>query len=158
MNTIKISVEYQECTYNELNNTDCELTNAAREATYKSYAPYSNFHVGAAILLTNGLIIQGSNQENAAFGAGTCAERTALFYAQSEYPNEKIKAIAIAARGSDGDFTVCPISPCGICRQALIEAQTRTQQAFRILMCGKDKVRIVDDASTLLPIQFDTIV
>ena len=109
-------------------------------------------------MLTNGLIIQGSNQENAAFGAGTCAERTALFYAQSEYPNEKIKAIAIAARGSDGDFTVCPISPCGICRQALIEAQTRTQQAFRILMCGKDKVRIVDDASTLLPIQFDAIV
>lgn len=99
MNTIKISVEYQECTYNELNNTDRELTNAAREATYKSYAPYSNFHVGAAILLTNGLIIQGSNQENAAFGAGTCAERTALFYAQSEYPNEKNQSNSYSCTG-----------------------------------------------------------
>lgn len=158
MNKVKIIVEYQQLTYSELNKPDCELVKAAQEATYKSYAPYSNFYVGAAILLTNGLIIQGSNQENAAFGAGTCAERTALFYAQSQYPNEKIVAIAIAARGSDGEFTMCPISPCGICRQALIEAQTLTHDTFRVIMCGRQEVRIVDNASALLPIQFDAIV
>ncbi len=109
MNTIKLASNIKNVPYNELNNTDSELTNAAREATYKkAMHPTLNFHVGAAILLTNGLIIQGSNQENAAFGAGTCAERTALFLCAIRIPQRKIKAIAIAARGSDGDFTVCP--------------------------------------------------
>lgn len=158
MNKVKVVIEYQQCSYSELNPICKKLADAAREATYKSYAPYSNFYVGAAILLSNDMIIQGSNQENAAFGAGTCAERTALFYVQSEHPNEKILAIAIAARGSDGNFTQCPISPCGICRQALIEAQTRTRESIKVIMCGKEEVRIVENASALLPVQFDSII
>lgn len=154
----ELTIKYQSLSINDLNEVDRKLIENACKATYHSYAPYSNFHVGAAILLSNNEIIQGSNQENAAFGAGTCAERCAMFYANSHYPKESIQSIAIAARGTNGDFTESPIAPCGICRQALLEAQIRAKHPIRVLLYGKREILIVDSISDLLPIQFDEIV
>ena len=154
----QIQVDYQVCKFEELSSADLELVEAARKATFTSYAPYSNFKVGAAIRLSNGEMVKGSNQENAAFGAGTCAERCALFYAHAQWPEAKVCVIAVAARGVNDDFLYQPISPCGVCRQALIEAQKRAGQPVRALLVGKDKVLMLDSVSQLLPFQFDEIV
>lgn len=107
--------------YSELSEDEARLVDHARRMTYHSYAPYSHFKVGAAILLDNGEIVTGSNQENAAFPSSTCAERTACYYAHSQYPDAAFKTIAIAARGTDDAFVTEPIPPCGGCRQALLE-------------------------------------
>ena len=153
-----LTIPYQVAAYEELNESDKALVEAAREATYTSYAPYSNFHVGAAVRMSNNEIIKGSNQENAAFGAGTCAERTTMFYANAHLPEESIVEIAIAARGTNGDFTEAAIAPCGICRQALLEAQIRARKPIRALLYGKREIIMVDSISDLLPFQFDEIV
>lgn len=155
-NTIQIN--YDVCTLDDLTAEERELVLAARKATYTSYAPYSNFKVGAAIRLSNGEVVCGSNQENAAFGAGTCAERCALFYAHAQWPEEKVCTIAVAARGVNDDFLEQPISPCGVCRQALIEAQTRAGHPVAALLVGKDTIFRVESVSHLLPFQFDAIV
>ena len=123
MKNLIVDIKYQSCQIEELAPEDKELVLASKQATYTSYSPYSHFSVGAAVRLSNGEIVSGSNQENAAFGAGTCAERCTMFYANARYPEEHICTIAIAARGVDGSFIKSPISPCGVCRQALIEAQ-----------------------------------
>ncbi|MDE6489704.1 MAG: cytidine deaminase, partial [Muribaculaceae bacterium] len=121
MKEIDIITVVRAHSYAELDETSRRLVDMARQATERSYAPYSKFHVGAAILLDNGEIITGSNQENAAYPSGTCAERTAAYYAHSQYPDARFRTIAIAARGTDGDEVPAPISPCGACRQALLE-------------------------------------
>lgn len=153
-----LQITYQSVTLDELNEVDRHLVEQARQATYTSYAPYSHFSVGAAVLLDNGEVVAGSNQENAAFGAGTCAERSALFYAQSHYPDQPVRAIAIAARGVDGQFTAVPISPCGICRQVLVEVQTRAQHPVRVILYGEDEIWSIASVSDLMPFQFDSIV
>ena len=153
-----LTIAYNTASFDELNDSDKLLVESAREATYTSYAPYSNFHVGAAVRMSNNEIFKGSNQENAAFGAGTCAERTTMFYANAHLPEESITEIAIAARGTNGDFTESAIAPCGICRQALLEAQIRAQKPIRALLYGKREIIIVDSISDLLPFQFDEIV
>lgn len=153
-----IEIKYRISTIDELNVDDRLLVLAAKKATYSSYSPYSHFRVGVAVLLTNGEVIKGSNQENAAFGAGTCAERCAMFYANAAYPEEFITCIAIAARGTDGTFIENPISPCGICRQALLEAEIRAGKHIKVLMSGAHEVIIIDSLSQLLPFQFDAIV
>jgi cytidine deaminase len=137
----------------ELEPTDKELVKQAREATKKSYSPYSKFSVGAAILLENGQIIQGNNQENAAYPSGLCAERVALFYANANFPESKVLAIAIAAN-SGKSFTNLPVTPCGSCRQVIIETQNRFKYPIKIILYGKDKILLIEDASTLLPISF----
>lgn len=153
-----MSIKYQVCPLNELDAQDRKLAELARKATFTSYAPYSHFSVGAALRLSNGVTVSGSNQENAAFGAGTCAERCTLFHAHASYPDEKVVAIAVAARGTDGEFTESPVSPCGICRQALMEAQTRAGGTkIRVLLCGRHEVYVVDGINDLLPFAFDTI-
>jgi len=116
-----ILVPYQVLSYDELTPGDASLVESARQATARSYAPYSKFRVGAAISLDNGEIVEGSNQENVAYPSGTCAERSACFYAHSRYPEARFRKIAIAARGTDGEFTTVPTAPCGACRQALLE-------------------------------------
>lgn len=108
--------------------------------------------------LTNGVIVSGSNQENAAFSAGTCAERCTMFYANAQYPDAPITTIAVAARGTNGEFTNSPISPCGVCRQALVEAQVRAKQPLRVLLFGQREVLVFDSITDLLPYQFDEIV
>ncbi len=153
-----LQITYQSVTLDELNEVDRHLVEQARQATYTSYAPYSHFSVGAAVLLDNGEVVAGSNQENAAFGAGTCAERSALFYAQSHYPDQPVRAIAIAARGVDGQFTAVPISPCGICRQVLVEVQTRAQYPVRVILYGENEIWSIASVSDLMPFQFDSIV
>jgi len=140
---------------NELGDTDRQLVIAAQEATLNSYAPYSRFHVGAAVLLENGIIVTGTNQENVAFPSGLCAERTALFYANSQYPGTAVKALAIAARTGEGDLCKTPVSPCGACRQVMLEVEKRCGQAIRTLLSGTENVYIAESAKSLLPIAFD---
>ncbi|MDE5844075.1 MAG: cytidine deaminase [Muribaculaceae bacterium] len=154
MKTITSSFEYNVVDYNELSNVQKELVDHARKATYRSYAPYSNFKVGAAILLSNGVIVDGANQENAAFPAGTCAERSACFYAGAEYPDSKFKAIAIAARDHTDDFIESPISPCGVCRQALLEYENKAGHPVEVLLVGRDKIYAVKSIRDLLPFAF----
>lgn len=154
MKTITSSFEYKILDYTELSDTQKQLVDHARKATYRSYAPYSNFKVGAAILLSNGVIVDGANQENAAFPAGTCAERSACFYAGAEYPDAKFKAIAIAARDASDDFIVNPISPCGVCRQALLEYENKGGKPVEVLLIGRDKIYSINSIRDLLPFAF----
>lgn len=131
-----------------------QLVDRAKEMTYKSYAPYSHFSVGAAILLANGEIITGANQENAAYPSGTCAERSACYYANANHPGERFVAIAIAARDSSGEYVTDPVAPCGACRQALLEYETLGKQPVRVILVGRDKVYIIESVAALLPLAF----
>lgn len=130
------------------------MIDSACEATQRSYAPYSRFYVGAAIELANGIIITGTNQENAAYPSGMCAERTALFYANSEYPDQAVRAIAISARTEEG-FTEKPITPCGACRQVLLETENRYGSHIRIYLYGTQEIQVIESAGSLLPLSFD---
>ncbi len=137
-----------------LNNSEIKLLKQAQEAIKGSYAPYSEFHVGAAILLENGEIIKGSNQENAAYPSGLCAERIAVFHAKSKYPELKVKTIAITA-SSESFITKSPITPCGACRQVIAETESRQNEKIRILMKGQEGiVQVVNGIENLLPLMF----
>lgn len=155
MKKIKIEIPINSCTYNELTTEEQKLIDAACEATKRSYAPYSHFAVGAAALLENGIVVTGTNQENAAYPSGTCAERTTIFYANSQYPDQAIKTLAIAAR-SEEDFLNTPISPCGACRQVLLETEKRFGKPMRILLYGKKEIYIIPSIANLLPLCFDS--
>ncbi len=144
--------EYDSVT--ELSTDDQELIKKAKEITKNSYAPYSHFHVGAALLLENGKIITGSNQENAAYPSGLCAERVALFWANSQYPEVAVKTIAIAVKTNSG-FLKSPAPPCGSCRQVLLETETRFKTPIKIILAGNEKIQIIENAKSLLPINFD---
>lgn len=137
----------------ELAETDRELVFAAREASKKAYAPYSKFHVGAALLLENGEIIKGNNQENSAFTNGICAERVALFYANANFSDTPVKAIAITAENIHGLVSE-PVRPCGSCRQVLVETEFRFQKPIRIILDGKNKIQILEGVKNLLPLAF----
>ena len=137
----------------ELDEKDRQLVEAAIEATKSSYAPYSHFNVGAAVRLDNEVVIPGCNQENAAFGVTICAERTALFAAGAQYPDAKVEAIAIAARNADG-LLDDPVSPCGTCRQAMVETEKRSGNKLHILLYGRKHVYIIEGIGALLPLTF----
>lgn len=137
----------------ECSETEKKLIEAAKEATEKSYAPYSGFRVGAAVLLENGEIIAGNNQENAAYPSGLCAERTAVFFANAAHPDQKVMAIAIAA-WHNGRFTEDVITPCGGCRQVLLETENRFNAPIKILMCGSSSIYVIKSAKELLPLCF----
>lgn len=138
----------------ELTDTERTLVEKAIEATSRSYAPYSHFCVGAALILNNGQTFIGCNQENAAFPAGLCAERTALFAAGAQYQHEPVSMLAIAARNERGELLEDPVTPCGTCRQVLIETETRFKQPVRILLYGQKHVYIVEGISQLMPLSF----
>ena len=125
MKTLTHTFNYKVCTYEELAEQERQLIEAAKKATQQSYAPYSHFHVGTAALLDDDTIVTGTNQENAAYPSGLCAERTTLFYASSAYPDKAVVALAIAAY-TKGEFTSTPISPCGACRQVMLEMSPLT--------------------------------
>lgn len=131
-----------------------KLVEMAKEATKKAWAPYSNFHVGAALELENGEIITGNNQENVAYPSGLCAERVALFYAGSQFPGVAIKRIAVAAY-SDGRFLPNPVFPCGDCRQVLLEHENRVKKNVEVIMYGEKEIKLVKRVSDLLPLPFD---
>lgn len=149
---IEIGIKIYE--FDELNASDQALINKAIDATSRSYAPYSHFSVGAAVLLAGGTIISGSNQENAAYPSGTCAERTTLFFANSQHPDQPIDTLAIAARNEQGDLLEQPISPCGACRQVMLETENRFQHPMRILLYGTKGIYEVQGVTSLLPLSF----
>jgi len=155
MNIRKIHIrieEYEET--GQLKKEDQSLILKAREALKGSYAPYSEFHVGAAVLLENGEIILGSNQENAAYPSGLCAERVAIFHAKSKYPDVKVKAIAITS-AADHFVTTTPVTPCGACRQVIAETENRQNEKIRIIMKGQEGiVQAVEGIENLLPLVF----
>ncbi len=154
MKTIEIKTEIKSYNYNELTETDRQLVDMAREATSRSYAPYSHFRVGAAILLSNGEIITGANQENAAYPSGTCAERSAAFYAHARYPEARFEAIAIAAVDTTGHETCSPVAPCGACRQALLEYETLAGKGIKVLLVGAECIYELKSINALLPLAF----
>ena len=140
--------------FEELTEADRTLLQAAMDATKRSYAPYSKFSVGAAAHLNNDVIVTGTNQENAAYPSGLCAERTTLFYANSQYPDQAVATLAVAAR-TERDFLDAPIPPCGACRQVILETEKRFNQPMRILLYGKEEVYEVKSIRDLLPLSFD---
>ena len=155
MKKLTIEIPYEVYSFGELNEEDRNLVETAREATRKSYAPYSKFHVGAAALLENGIVVTGNNQENVAYPSGLCAERTALFYANSQYPEVAVKALAIAARHADGTPHRGIITPCGACRQVMLETEKRFGTPMRILLCGEKEVYVMESVKDLLPLSFE---
>lgn len=155
MKELNLHIGIRIYTYEELDAADRELIDAAREATHRSYAPYSHFSVGAAARLADNTVVCGSNQENAAYPSGLCAERTTLFYANSRYPDQAVTTLAIAARNEQGEFLDAPIPPCGACRQVMLETEVRYRQPMRILLYGRKGIYEVKKVGDLLPLSFD---
>ncbi len=154
MQTREIKIIFQEYTNSsELSVQDRELIEAARQAARNAYAPYSKFFVGAAVLLENGEVVLGNNQENADFTDGLCAERVALFYAHARYPGVPVKAIAVTASNGKGLLEE-PAQPCGSCRQVMVETEFRFKHPIRIILDGKQHIHILDGADSLLPLAF----
>ena len=130
------------------------LINKAKEQVEKAYAPYSDFKVGAAVLLENGALFVGSNQENAAYPSGMCAERVAMFYANAQFPDVAVRAIAIAAFNENA-FVANPITPCGACRQSMLESETRFNNNIDVYMYGTESIYHVESIAQLLPLRFE---
>lgn len=152
------SLEYQLFdSWEELENSDRLLVNKAYSICDKAYAPYSKFKVGASVLLGNGEIILGNNQENIAYPSGLCAERVALFYAGANFPGQEVRTICIVAEGDLLPFDQI-LSPCGGCRQVMLETETRQKNPFRVILVSQNKRTIIfSSANDLLPFAFGTI-
>ena len=150
-----ISVVYQQFDHwNELSESDQNLVSAAKTIMKTAYAPYSKFKVGAALLLGNGEIITGSNQENIAYPSGLCAERVALFYAGANFPDEPVDTLCIVAKGELVPHDTI-LSPCGGCRQVMAETQVRQNKPYRVILVSQNDVTIVFISATdLLPLAF----
>ena len=157
MKELEIRPKIWEAQMDELTAEERSLIEQAIQGTNRSYSPYSHFRVGAALKLQNGVTIIGCNQENAAFPSGICAERSALFAAGAQYPDQPVMMLAIAARDSKGEFQAEPVSPCGPCRQVLIETETRFKQPVRILLYGTNRVFVMDGIKELMPLSFTQI-
>ncbi len=157
MKKFDISVTVEQLTDAELSAADLELVNLARKSTYRSYAPYSKFCVGAAIRLSNGQTVCGANQENVAFPSGTCAERSACFYAHAQYPDAGFEMIAIAARGTDGQPLATPIPPCGACRQSLLQYELLAGHDVPVLLIGRDYIYRLPSVQSFLPLAFTSL-
>ena len=157
MTNKEIKIAYTEYAgLDELSAKDKELAEAAVSATASAYAPYSKFNVGAAVLFVDGEIVQGSNQENAAYPSGICAERTALFYASASRPDKAMAALAIAA-SQDGVLLETPATPCGACRQVMAQYQLKSGIPMRVLLVGAHKIWEFGKVDDLLPFIFDSI-
>lgn len=137
----------------ELNIDEQNLLTEAKKIVENAYAPYSKFNVGAAVLLENGEIIKGTNQENSAYPSGLCAERVAIFYANSKFPNVPVKAIAISAFFNN-NYVDKPIAPCGACRQVLLETEVRFKNQIKVILYGNEKIHVIEGVKQLLPINF----
>ena len=153
MKEIEIKSLFRVYGMDELSQSDRELVSAAMEATKGSYAPYSKFRVGAAARLANGLVFTGANQENAAYPSGLCAERTTLFAANAQYPDQPVLALAIAARKGNR-FMPTPIPPCGACRQVISGVEDRFGHPVRILLYGTEGIYECNGIDALLPLRF----
>ncbi|MCM1079052.1 MAG: cytidine deaminase [Bacteroidales bacterium] len=154
MDTLNINIPIKKYKPEELTEDDRQLIEKAIKATDNSYSPYSHFSVGACLLLDDGSTVIGANQENAAYPSGLCAERTAVFAAQAQHPDKPVKAIAIAARNTSGNLTEQPVTPCGSCRQVILEIEERYKRPVRILLYGTEAVYVVRTVRDLLPLCF----
>lgn len=138
-----------------LSEEDNNLLKQAQKAVKNAYAPYSQFNVGAALLLQNGKIVTGNNQENAAYPSGLCAERVALFYANAKYPGIGLKAIAVTVKSKKQVINE-PVTPCGACRQVIAEYENLFEKPIRIIMAGETgKIIITHSIENLLPLMFN---
>ena len=153
MKEYNLTTKMKSYQWDELNDEQREVVAVAKEQTQNSYCPYSGFHVGAAAKLANGVIMRGANQENAAYPSGLCAERTALFAAGAQYPEEAVTKLAIACY-TDGHFTKEPGSPCGACRQVMLETEHRYDGKMEVLLYGEDEIFVFESAADLLPLIF----
>lgn len=149
-----IETKFSILSYEELSVEEKNIVEKSKEQVSKAYAPYSNFHVGATVLLENSEIFSGSNQENAAYPSGLCAERVAMFYANAQYPNVPVKMLAIAAH-TNGKFMETPITPCGACRQALLETEVRFDQDITVLLYGSEGIYKLENIKSLMPLSFE---
>ena len=130
------------------------LRKEAVEIARKSYAPYSKFHVGAALRTESGAIVSGSNQENAAYPSGLCAERVTLFYANAHYPNESVTHLLIYAESEELGPLKSPITPCAACRQVLLEKEIVQNKPIKIILVGEEDVYIIPSVKSLVPLSF----
>jgi cytidine deaminase len=157
MTAKQINIAYQEfSSIDELNAEDRELAQAAIEGMKGSYAPYSHFNVGAAVRMSNGQIVRGANQENAAFPSGLCAERTAMFAAGAKYPDKDMCSIALAG-GVYGRITEEPATPCGACRQVMAQYQAKAGKPMSVIMVGARRIWKFEKVDDILPLIFDSI-
>lgn len=158
MKTIHFTAEVRVFSHQEeLPAEERQLVEAARESVKHSYSPYSHFKVGAAIILENGVIITGNNQENAAYPSGLCAERTAAFYASSQYPDVPFKKLAITSINPLQKDKM-PISPCGACRQALLEYEHKFEQKIEVILAAEEgDIYIFESIAALLPYSFTSL-
>lgn len=153
----EIKIKFHEYkSLSELSAEDRQLAESAIDAMKGSYAPYSHFNVGAAVRLSNGVIVQGANQENAAFPSGLCAERTAMFAAGANYPDKDMLSIAIAG-GVMGRLAKSPATPCGACRQVMAQYQTKGGKPMSVIMVGDGIIWKFDSVDGILPLIFDSI-
>lgn len=151
-----VEIKYREvASTGELERDEALLLERAIEACSGSYAPYSHFNVGAAVMLENGEIFSASNQENAAYPSGLCAERSTLFYAHSKFPDVPVTALAVAAK-CNGELTKDPTYPCGACRQVLYESQMRGKRRIKVIVGSASKIQVIDSCD-LLPFAFDNL-
>ncbi|MBR4563244.1 MAG: cytidine deaminase [Paludibacteraceae bacterium] len=153
MKKYNLTATMQSCTWDELSDEQRAVVSIAKEQINHSYCPYSHFHVGAAAQLANGEIIRGCNQENAAYPSGLCAERTALFAAGAQYPDQPVLRLAIACY-TGGHFTKLPGSPCGGCRQVMVETEHRYGGKMEVLLYGEEETYVFESAADLLPLTF----
>ena len=153
----KLTISTEIDVYNsmtDLPKKDAELLKEAQKMVKKAYAPYSEFHVGTALLLENGKIVTGNNQENAAYPSGLCAERVAIFYAGAQYPDVAVKTIAVSVKSKNMVVSE-PLSPCGGCRQVIAEYENKFGKPIRIIMSGeKGQIYIAKSIESLLPLMF----
>lgn len=153
MRQVNITINIDFCSMEELTRDERELVQMAIDATKNSYAKYSKFYVGAAVRLEDGQVFIGANQENAAFPSGLCAERTAIFSAQANSPGQAITTLAVAARNNFGPLDN-PVTPCGGCRQVMLEMEDRYQRDVKVLLYGKKGIYRVKSVKDLLPLSF----
>lgn len=153
MEHLKLEIDIDFCALEELSEEELDLVYQAANATENAYAKYSRFYVGAAVRLANGRVFIGSNQENAAFPSGLCAERTAVFAAQANCPDQPVTMIAIAAR-NDAGLLPTPVTPCGACRQVILEVEDRYKKPIEILLYGRNGVYRIKSIKDLLPLCF----
>jgi cytidine deaminase len=147
-------IVHQYDSLDELEISDRKLVEQAVDSAKKAYAPYSKFRVGAALMLMNGEVITGNNQENAAYPSGLCAERVALFYANAQFPETPVVSMAITAF-HDGEQVKDAVYPCGSCRQVILEDEIRFNNDVRMILAGKEKIIVVESVKKLLPLYFD---
>ncbi|KGN77731.1 cytidine deaminase [Porphyromonadaceae bacterium COT-184 OH4590] len=148
-----MKIYYRSAEINDFDEQMQRLIEKAKQQTELSYAPYSNFSVGAAVLLEDGTVVCGNNQENIAYPSGLCAERTAMFYTNSQYPDIKPIAMAVAARNGK-DFLENPICPCGACRQSLLETELRYKSPIKTILYGTKNIYVINSIADMLPFAF----